>query len=78
MLWMSQNSLGFGFQNFFPWILPLVILDLVLKGFALWRSSRNNQPIWFIVLLIVNSFGILPLIYLVWADKSYIFKKLQK
>jgi hypothetical protein len=57
------NDFGFGLLNLF--LIPLVIFDLVLRGFALWRAAKNNQNIWFIALLIVNSAGILPLIYLV-------------
>lgn len=49
----------------FGLLIPFVILDLVLKGFALWRSARKGQNAWFIALLIVNSMGILPLVYLV-------------
>lgn len=45
-------------------IVPLVVLDVVLRGIALWRSARNGQNTWFIFLLIVNSLGILPACYL--------------
>jgi hypothetical protein len=31
---------------------------------ALWRSARAGQSVWFVVLLIVNTAGILPAIYL--------------
>lgn len=51
-----------GWQGF---VLLFIFLDLILKGFALWRSARKDQNIWFIALLLVNSLGILPLIYLV-------------
>lgn len=51
--------------EFVKFLIPLVILDLVLRGFALWKSARLNQNIWFIALLVINSLGILPLIYLV-------------
>ncbi len=51
-------------QRWLTWIVPLAILDLVLKGFALWRSARKGENVWFIFLLIVNSLGILPGIYL--------------
>ena len=71
--WM-MNSWFFGFA----WFWPLALLDLVLKGFALWRAAKNNQPIWFIALLVINSVGILPLIYLIAIDKNYVFKDLQK
>lgn len=46
------------------WIILLAIVDLVLRGMALWKSARNGQNGWFIALLVINSMGILPLIYL--------------
>lgn len=48
----------------------LAILDVVAKGFALWASARAHQKAWFIALLIINSVGILPLIYLVFFNKK--------
>ena len=44
---------------------PLLLWDLVLRGLALWKSAQKNQKYWFVALLVVNSVGILPLIYLV-------------
>lgn len=43
---------------------PLLLLDLALRGLALWKSSRKGEKYWFVALLVVNSVGILPLIYL--------------
>lgn len=57
------NDFGFGLLNLF--LIPVVIFDLVLRGFALWKSARKGQNIWFIFLLVVNSMGILPIIYLI-------------
>jgi len=45
-------------------IVALAVVDLILKGITLWKSARKNQKYWFIALLIINSLGILPLIYL--------------
>lgn len=42
----------------------LVILDVTLRGFALWRAARANQQWWFIALLVLNTMGILPAVYL--------------
>jgi hypothetical protein len=53
-----------------PILVILLLLDLVLKGFALWRAGRNNQLYWFIALLVVNSAGILPAIYLLAFSKK--------
>lgn len=44
--------------------LVLAFLDLGLRGYALYKSARRGENVWFIALLIVNSLGILPLVYL--------------
>ena len=38
--------------------------SLVWKGFALWKSAKNNQRNWFIAILAINTFGILEIIYI--------------
>ena len=46
-------------------VLALIVLwSLFWKGLALWHSGRRNQPWWFVALLIINSVGILEIIYL--------------
>ena len=47
-----------------PWFYLLIFADLVLRGITLYRSARKDQKGWFVALLIVNSMGILPLVYL--------------
>lgn len=45
----------------------LVLLALwttVIKAFALWYAARNNQRAWFVALLVLNTLGILELVYL--------------
>jgi len=37
---------------------------LFWKGWALWRSARLSQKKWFIVLLVLNTVGILEILYL--------------
>lgn len=55
-------------QTTFTWIMPiiaiLVIWEVVWKLIALWKSARNNQLVWFLILAIVNTAGILPIIYI--------------
>jgi len=50
--------------------LLLTIWSLAWKGFALWRSSHNNQRNWFIVMLVINTFGILEIIYIFYFNKN--------
>jgi len=45
-------------------IVLVAIWDLYWRGKALWVSSKNSQKVWFVALLIINSVGILPIIYL--------------
>ena len=41
-----------------------VLWDLAWKGAALWRAAHRERPGCFVVLLVVNSAGLLPLFYL--------------
>ncbi|MCX6816605.1 MAG: DUF5652 family protein [Candidatus Beckwithbacteria bacterium] len=62
--------------SFFTWLLfPLLAWHLVWKGLALWKAGRNNQRGWFIVLLIVNTLGLLEIIYLCCFQKKTVSAK---
>ena len=47
-----------------------VAWSAVWKGIALWRAGRNGSLIWFIVLLVVNTLGILEIIYIFGFSKK--------
>ncbi len=54
------------------WVLiPLALFDLALKAWGMWRAARMNKNIWFIALLLVNSFGVLPGIFLLMTNSEY-------
>jgi hypothetical protein len=54
-------------------ILVIVLWSLPWKAVALWKAARNNDLVWFILLMIINTVGILEILYI------YIFgKKRQK
>lgn len=61
MMWGS-NFWNMPFAS--PFIVSIALLDIVLKGFALWKAAKNNQMYWFLALLFINSAGILPVVYL--------------
>jgi hypothetical protein len=49
------------------WVSVFVLVamwDLAWKGVALWRAAHNNHLGWYVALLIINSAGLLPIIYL--------------
>ncbi len=45
-------------------VFVLYVWSLFWKALALWRSADGKQRNWFIVMLIVNTLGILEIIYL--------------
>ena len=52
------------------WYLALFAWVVVWKGFALWKAARNDQRWWFGILLVVNTLGILEILYIyVFADR---------
>ncbi|MBK5211777.1 MAG: hypothetical protein JJE36_05650 [Coriobacteriia bacterium] len=65
-----MNSITQFFNPNNPLLYILLIWTVVWKGLALWRSARNKQPAWFIVLLMVNTVGILEIIYLVFFNRK--------
>lgn len=60
-LWINQN---------WWWILVVIVWSYVWKVFALWRSARNNDAVWFIALSILNTAGILEIFYLFYFSKK--------
>jgi hypothetical protein len=54
------------------WALMIFIIwSVVWKLLALWKSSRNNSLIWFILLGVINTAGILEILYI------FVFSKIQ-
>ena len=51
-------------------IIALVVWSLVWKGVGLWFSARNSQKAWFIAILILNTAGILEIIYLLFFRRD--------
>ena len=49
-----------------------VIWETVWKGIALWKAAKETQKYWFIAILILNTLGILPILYI------FVFKKGKK
>ncbi len=44
--------------------LLLIVWVLFWKGWALWTASKEDSKKWFIALLVLNTVGILPILYL--------------
>ncbi|KKR21442.1 MAG: hypothetical protein UT48_C0008G0019 [Parcubacteria group bacterium GW2011_GWE2_39_37] len=60
----------FLFEN--PWVgLVLYLWTLPWKGWALWKSAQKKEKIWFIAMLLINTIGILEILYIyVFSDET--------
>lgn len=45
------------------------VFSIALKGYALWTAAKRNEKWWFIALLVINTMGILELVYLLFVAK---------
>ncbi len=55
-----------------PMVLLAILWTLPWKGVALWKAARQNDQKWFIALLIINTLGILEILYI------YVFSRKEK
>lgn len=53
-----------------PILYLLIVWSVIWKGIALWYSARNQQKAWYITILIVNTAGILEILYLLFFRKE--------
>ena len=66
-------------MNFPDWISSFVWVFVILgiweaawKAIALWKAARNSHLAWFICIMIFNTVGILPIIYIFGFSKKKI------
>ncbi|MFA5270598.1 MAG: DUF5652 family protein [Patescibacteria group bacterium] len=53
------------FLTTYPWVIWLALIwTLPWKGVALWKSARANQLPWFVALMVINTLGLLEIIYI--------------
>jgi hypothetical protein len=70
----AQNGVLVPWHQIMPFVgllLPLILLDIGLKAWGMWRAARMGKNIWFIALLLVNSLGILPAVFLLLTKEEY-------
>lgn len=48
----------------------IIVWETVWKGIGLWHSAKNKQLAWFVCILIFNTLGILPIVYLLFFRRD--------
>jgi len=71
---INNTNLEAVFNNIDPTLLLisfllLLVWSMVWKGLALWSAARDSSRLWFVILLITNTLGILEIIYLFFIRK---------
>ena len=79
---MTNLNFGWGgpawMYTYGPMVLLLLLWSIFWKGLALWHSGRQGKPWWFVIFLVLNTAGILEIIYLFFILKlkaSQLFSK---
>ena len=51
-----------------PYFLAIVIVsviwEMVWKAIALWKAARNNHVAWYVCIIVFNTVGLLPIVYI--------------
>ena len=55
--------------NFWIFLAVVAVWSLFWKGLAMWRAAKLGSKKWFVALLVLNTVGILEILYL------YVFSK---
>lgn len=47
------------------YIFPVVyIWSAIWKGFALWKSAKKDAKVWFVIIFVLNTMGLLEILYI--------------
>jgi len=57
-------------KPFMPLLIILIIWEGTWKLIAMWKAGRNNHLAWFVCIALINTIGILPIIYILMHRKN--------
>jgi len=52
-------------------LIIILIWSAIWKAIGLWKSARLKEPIWFVLIFIINTMGLLEILYI------FIFSKIR-
>ncbi|MEK7452690.1 MAG: DUF5652 family protein [Patescibacteria group bacterium] len=68
---MSSPDQIIQFLLLHPILFMVIIMWILLwKGIALWISARRDERNWFVAILILNTLGVLDIIYILYAKNK--------
>lgn len=63
----NQSLLEFIFRP--EVVIPLLAWTTFWKGLALWKAARTKQLTWFVILLLINTVGLLEIAYIYYLNR---------
>lgn len=61
------------------YLFPVLVWIIIWKGLALWKSSQRKETLWFWLLMVINTLGILEICYIfVFSNPKTDFKFFRK
>lgn len=62
-------------MEFGVWIYFLLVWTMTWKAIGSWKAARNGHLIWFLAIFIINTVGILPIIYIFFFQRLTFSRK---
>jgi methionyl-tRNA synthetase len=66
---MEEIAMSIAQMYMTPWFWILIIWSLFWKGWALWTAGNRKDKIWFIILFLFNTAGLLEIVYIFFIAK---------
>ena len=60
------------------WVMVIMAWSVIWKAIASWRAARNDHVVWFILFWVLNTAGILPIVYILFFSKRVVRKVAKK
>lgn len=51
-------------------VILVAIWSIIWKGIGLWKAARNNHTAWYVIMLLLNTVGILEIVYIFFFSKK--------
>lgn len=64
MVYYIPMDLGTISSQQFVYVILIGLWSLVWKAFALWKAAGQKDKVWFVALIILNTAGILDILYI--------------
>ena len=64
------------FEEYFSswWVFPLLVWVFAWKLVAAWNAARRGSKGWFVVILLINTFSIIPIFYMLMIRREECLK----